>query len=234
MKILAIPVCLASLALVACAPQPETTRSAMSFQSEIAATGPAASATEVAARPQVQAQYQTQYDVQMINVIVPQSLRASEANTFRPNADIVWHGDALGDRHAQVKAIFETAMARGTASMHQGRKVVMTVEVTRFHCVTEKTRYTVGGVHDLRFILTLRDAETGEVLQGPRLVNADTHAAGGARAIAEDAAGRTQKVVVTERLAEVIARELATPVAAPDSLAVTRMPWSPAKLSFIE
>lgn len=231
MKILATAACLASLALAACAPQPETTRAAMSFQSEVAATGASdAPLMQVSARPPMQAQY----DVQMINVIVPQSLSTSEANSFHPNVDIVWRGDAPGNRHQQVGAIFQTALARGTAAMHQGRKVVMTVEVTRFHCLTEKTRFTVGGVHNLRFILTLRDAETGEVLQGPRMVNADTRAAGGARAIAEDAAGRTQKLVVTERLAEVIARELASPVAAPDSLAVTRMPWSPAKLSFIE
>ncbi len=207
MKILAMAACLASLALAACAPQPETTRAAMSFQSEVAATGASdAPLMQVSARPMLQAQY----DVQMINVIVPQSLKMSEANTFHPNVDIVWRGDAPGNRYQQVGAIFETALARGTATMHQGRGGD-DCEVIRFHCLTEKTRYTVGGVHSLHFMMTVRDAETGEVLQGPRLVVADVNAAGGARAMAEEAAGRTQKVVVTDRLTEVIRRELSAP-----------------------
>jgi hypothetical protein len=148
-----------------------------------------------------------QYQITDVQVTVPRDLSVSEANTFLPSADIVWRGDPLGDRHAQIAAIIDTAaqpvIGRGT-----GRPVVAEVVVTRFHGVTEKTRYTVGGNHSMRFYLTLRDAATGAVLVGPRAVVADIRAAGGARAIEEDRIGRTQKVVVTERLAEVLQREL--------------------------
>jgi hypothetical protein len=223
MKPLMISAVVASLALAACAPQPQTTRGNFTLGDLPNSAAPIQFDGETV--------LQGQYDVQAINVSVPQSLTTSEANSFHPNVEIVWRGDPLGERHAQVKAIFETAMARGTATMHSGPKVVVDIEVTRFHCLTEKTRFTVGGVHNMRFMLTVRDAATGAVIQGPRLVNADVHAAGGARAIAEDAAGRTQKVVVTERLAEVIRRELSIPVQSlPPNAAVTRFDGTPVLL----
>lgn len=155
---------------------------------------------------------QAQYDVEAIRVSVPRSLKSSEANSFKPKADIVWRGEARGDRHVQVAAIFDEAMQMGTAAMQNGRQVDIEVEVTRFHALTEKTRYTIGGVHEMRFLLTVRDAATGTVLDGPREVVADVKASGGSLAIAEDQAGRTQRVVTVERLAEVIRRELSAPL----------------------
>lgn len=152
-----------------------------------------------------------QYDVEAIRVTVPRTLKVSEANTFKPRADIVWRGEPRGDRHLQVARIFEEAMATGTAAMQKGRKVDIEVQVTRFHALTEKTRYTIGGVHEMRFLLTVRDVVTGAVLDGPREVVADVKASGGAAAIAEDEAGRTQRVVTIERLAQVIRRELSAP-----------------------
>lgn len=152
-----------------------------------------------------------QYDVEAIRVTVPRTLKVSEANTFKPRADIVWRGEPRGDRHLQVARIFEEAMANGTAAMQKGRKVDIEVQVTRFHALTEKTRYTIGGVHEMRFLLTVRDVVTGAVLDGPREVVADVKASGGAAAIAEDEAGRTQRVVTVERLAQVIRRELSAP-----------------------
>jgi hypothetical protein len=224
MKPLMISTLVASFALAACAQQPQATR-AMFLQGDLANAGsPVVFAAETV--------LQGQYDVQAVNVSVPQSLTTSEANSFHPNVAIVWRGDAPGERHAQVKAIFEQAFARSAATMHQGPKVVVDIEVTRFHCLTEKARFTVGGVHNMRFLMTVRDAASGTVLQGPRLINADIRAAGGAHAIAEDAEGRTQKVVVTERLAEVIRRELSAPVQSlPQNAAVTRFDGSPVQLS---
>lgn len=139
---------------------------------------------------------------------VPTSLRVSEADTWMPNADVVWHGEPRGNRLEQVNRIFSDAAKAGTGAFTSGLPVVAEVEVTRFHCLTEKTRNTIGGIHALQFILTIRHAETGEILDGPRLVIADIKASGGTRAIAEDYAGRTQRVVVVERLTEVLHREL--------------------------
>lgn len=152
------------------------------------------------------------YAIKDIRISVPKTLTVSEENTFLPNADIVWHGDPLGDRYAQISAIFDTAAHQATTDMTVGRAVVVDIVVTGFHAVTDKTRATFGGNHNMRFDLTIYDAETGEILDGPRRVIGDVKAAGGARARAEDAAGRTQKVVVTERLTQVIRRELSAPI----------------------
>ena len=208
--------------------QPEAPSRNLTLPQGVAASGGTSSAPSTeAATFNGQVVMASQYAVASINVTVPRSLVASEANTFRPNADIVWRGDAPGDRHAQVAAIFQKAIATGTASMTSGRQVALDIEVTRFHGVTEKTRFTIGGVHSMHFILTVRDAATGEILQPPHAIVADVKAAGGSRAIAEDRAGRTQHVVVEQRLAEVIRRELSVPVGAmPQNAVITRFDGS--------
>ncbi len=144
-------------------------------------------------------------------VDVPPGLKVSEKNRYYPSGDIVWRGDPPGDRHAQVAAIFRDAAARGTAGMTGGTPVIVEIEVERFHSLTEKARYSVGGVHDINFVLTLRDPETGQVLNGPRRVQADLKAYGGQAAIAADQRGETQKVRITDHLAEVIRAELTLP-----------------------
>ena len=155
------------------------------------------------------------YTVAEVRVNVPRNLKVSEANAFLPVADIVWRGEPRGDRHAQVAQIFNAGLLAGTAGMANGPSVVVEVEVTRFHCLTEKTRFTVGGNHAIGFTLTVRDAATGAVLEGPRSIVADVKASGGSAAIAEDQAGRTQRVVVVERLAGVIRRELSGQASGP-------------------
>lgn len=156
-----------------------------------------------------------QYDVQQVAITVSSKLKVSEANVFYPIADIVWRGEPRGDRHGQVQAIFQEAAGQAISPVPQGRKVNVAIEVTRFHCLTEKTRYTVGGTHSLHFTLTVSDAETGQIIDGPRPVVADIKASGGAHAIAEDQMGMTQRVVIVTRLTEAIRRELATPVTDP-------------------
>lgn len=150
-----------------------------------------------------------------IRIDVPRTLRVSEANVFYPMADIVWRGDPVGDRYAQVTAIFEDAARQATAGMNGPRQAILQVKLERFHGVTEKTRYTIGGTHDMVFELTVLDAATGAVIDGPRQVRADAKAAGGQQAIAEEQAGRTQKVVVTERLIQAFRTELSGPVSDP-------------------
>ncbi len=160
------------------------------------------------------------YLVQSVQVIVPRDLVVSEANTYLPSADLVWRGDVRGDRYVQIQSIFEQAAADSILKMSKGTAVSVELEVVRFHCLTEKTRYTIGGVHSMAFMMTVRDAATNAVLEAPRLIIADVKAAGGSQAIAEDEAGRTQKVVVTERLAQVLRRELSAPVPAAEAPAL--------------
>lgn len=146
--------------------------------------------------------------IKKITVNVPRTLKVSESNRYLPNSDIVWRGDMIGDRHAQVQAIFETAMARGTEPMTGVVPVALDIEVTRFHALTEKARYTVGGVHSITFNMTLRNADTGDALTETRRVRADLDAFGGVQALRAEAAGQTQKVRITAHLAEVIRQEL--------------------------
>lgn len=174
------------------------------------------------------------YSVEEMRINVPRTLDVSEANLFYPIADIVWRGEPKGDRYSQVQQVFSDAFGFGTASMHSGPSVIVEVQVRRFHALTEKTRYTVGGVYSIRFDLTVRDAKTGAVLDGPRLVIADLKAAGGGRAVAEEQAGRTQRVVIVEHLSQVIRRELSRRVeptgsaAAVSRVAPASPPASPA------
>jgi hypothetical protein len=148
------------------------------------------------------------FAVKQVNILVPRTLYVSEENTYLPKADIVWHGDPEGDRYAQVQRIFDRAMQQGTQSMRNGPPVVLDIVVTRFHALTNKTRASIGGKHDLFYELTMRDAKTGAILLPTRRVNATVRGAGGAQALAEEAIGRTQKVVITEALIASIQKEL--------------------------
>ena len=220
-------VLIAALGLSACAADvPPASRGAMPAQIDInQISGPSQRAVSAVAPVQVT----PDYDIEAITVLVPRKLTVSEANTFKPRADIVWRGEVRGDRHIQVQSIFVEAMTKGTAALQTGRKVNLEVEVTRFHALTEKTRYTIGGMHEMNFTLTLRDAATGEVLDGPRPIVADIKAAGGSQAVAEEQAGRTQRVVTVDRLAQVIRRELTPQPAAPQ--VISRAATLPAQIT---
>ena len=146
-----------------------------------------------------------------INVTVPESLKVSEANRFLPRGDIVWREDPIGNRYEQVKTIVTAGLTQGVAGFEGERDVVLDVVVTKFHALTEKARYTVGGVHAIQFNLVVRDAATGETLIGPRQIKADFDALGGQAAIAAEARGVTQKVRITNQLAYVIQQELGQP-----------------------
>ena len=178
---------------------------------------------------------QAQYDVQNIQIIVPRDLRVSEANVFFPIADIVWHGEPLGDRYKQVEAIYAEATQRATTGMDQGRAVNVSVQITRFHCLTPKTRYTVGGVHSLEFVLQVTDAKTGDIIDGPRLINADVKGSGGMRAQEEEDVGITQRIVIVNRLVQVFQDELTRPLPqVPGDSVISRDVFSPLALTAVE
>lgn len=148
------------------------------------------------------------FNVQDVRISVPETLSVSEANIYYPSADIVWREDVYGQRHQQVQAIFQQGMERGATNLTGNRAVLVNIEVTRFHSLTERARYTVGGVHAIKFIMTLRDAQTGVVIGKPRNVDASLKAYGGKRAVAAEHRGVTQKVRITAHLAEVIQTEV--------------------------
>jgi hypothetical protein len=152
------------------------------------------------------------YNVVDLEVTVPRSLTVSEEDVYYPTADIVWRGEPPGDRYSQVQAIFEEGLGRGAATLDGARDVRVEVEVRRSHSLTERARRRVGGVHSIRFVLTVYDAATGAVVEGPRLVSADLTAFGGERARAAEQAGQTQRVRLVDHLSRVAVVELGDPV----------------------
>lgn len=151
------------------------------------------------------------YTVTAVNVLVPKTLHVSEKNSYKPVADIVWREDPLGDRHAQVGKIVQDALTSGVADLAGTRPVVLDVQVTKFHALTERTRYSIGGTHDIHFAMTVLDAETGEVVEPTRLIETELTALGGQAALAAEREGQTQKVRITTHLKYLIQQELTAP-----------------------
>jgi hypothetical protein len=156
-------------------------------------------------------------------VIVSRKLQVSEANSYYPSGDIVWRGDAYGDRHAQIEAILSDSLAMARNGHRGSVPAVVEVELLRFHALTEKTRYSVGGVHAIRFNLTLRDPRTGAALAPTRTIRADLKEYGGDRAIQAERQGLTQKVRVTRHLANVLRAELERPGSMGGNRGVTKL-----------
>ena len=152
---------------------------------------------------------EARYSVARLELDVPSTLVVSEANLFYPQADIVWRAEPIGDRYAQVKSVLQEGFGDGVAGMKSGPSVVVAITLERFHSLTEKARFSVGGVHDIVILLTVEDAKSGAILEGPRRVEIAVRASGGDKAIAEDVAGKTQRIVIVAGLAEAIRRELA-------------------------
>lgn len=158
-----------------------------------------------------------------VGVNVPRTLKANESNSYYPLGDIVWRGDPIGDRHAQVKAIFEAAIAKGTDDMKGKTPAIVDIQVIRFHSITDRTRNSVGGVHNMIFRMRVRDAGTGQVLMPTRVIEADLPAFGGAQAVHADMRGQTQKVRVTDYLAYRIRKELMTLAVTTDTPALSQL-----------
>lgn len=148
-----------------------------------------------------------------LRIDVPRTLTVSEANSIRPAAHIVWREDPIGDRHAQVETILRSALTPVLQPREGATPVIVALEVQRFHALTERARYTIGGSHEIEFTMTIAHAETGEVLSGPRTVDLTFRAAGGQAALNEEAAGITQRVSITERLQDWARAEFPAPAA---------------------
>ena len=153
-------------------------------------------------------QGQRDYSLQSFQFSIPDDLKVSEANGFYPIADIVWRGDPRGDRRQQITEIFESSIQSANANLAGSRPVTVDVQLLRFHSLTERTRFSVGGTHSIKFNMTVFDAQTGEVLEPTRRINADLSAFGGNAALRADAEGQGMKVRITSHLASLFLREL--------------------------
>lgn len=148
------------------------------------------------------------YSLHSIRFAVPADLQVSEANSYYPIADIVWRGDPLGNRARQINDIFQASIRSAGEGLTGSTPVTVDVELVRFHSLTERTRYSVGGVHSIKFDLTVRNALTGEVLEPTRRINGDLAALGGYAALAADNEGQGQKVRITTHLTSLFFRNL--------------------------
>jgi hypothetical protein len=142
-----------------------------------------------------------------VRVSVPKTLTVSEAKSLLPNADIVWREDPLGDRHAQVATIIDTAVTRGAQGLRGSVPVIIDVSVTRFHALTfeAELRGQNWGVHNVDFTATIRDARSGAVLLGPTDIRAELPALSGDQMKAARAKGVTQKSMITNHVAKTVA-----------------------------
>ena len=150
----------------------------------------------------VRLQMERSYRLQDFNFDVQEGLQISESESFYPNADIVWRGDPIGQRIPQIAVMFEEAAARNRAVLDGDLTLV------RFHGVTNRTRYTVGGIYNVIFDLTIKSAATGEIIEPTRRVVGNLDAPGGERAALQDQAGQTQKVRVTDFLTSLLRAQL--------------------------
>ncbi len=144
--------------------------------------------------------------VTSVDVSVPTTLVVSEEESFLPKADIVWREDPPGNRYRQVEAIMETAIRQGAAGLKGTRPVRLEVTMARFHAMTflAETR-APGGVHDIEFTITARDAGSGEVLAGPEYIEASFPAMTGSAMASARVRGESQKSQITRHVAQTIA-----------------------------
>lgn len=146
--------------------------------------------------------------VAAFQVTVPETLTVSEDNSLDPPEKIVWRGDPYGPRHAQVKAVMETGIRKGTKDLSGDLPVRLDIVVQRFHSQTQKVRYSYGGKYEIEYDLTVLNANTGEVIVPPYRVYAEINAPGGVAALAADQAGRTEKMDNINLIARSIHRQL--------------------------
>jgi len=147
-----------------------------------------------------------------VQATVPRTLTTTNSNGQMPNVDLIWTEEGPGDVYAQIEAIMEDSMAlaasRFRVSVKGSRPVIIRTEQTQFHSLTQRARSNIGGIHNTDFILTVVDANTGELLAGPAVIEADVDAYGGAKAEAAVAQGQTMRVRIVNRVSEVIATYL--------------------------
>ncbi|WP_439123754.1 DUF6778 family protein [Marivita sp.] len=181
-----------ALSLTACGSMPTASRSAMPDDTMLGFSAP-------------------DVRIESFTVTVPRSLKVNDRNLYYPLGDIVWRGEPRGDRHAQVEAIFEQGLRNAAQAVAGQRAVRLDVQVLRFHSLSEKARYTVGGVHDIDFRYRLVDMATGQQIGPAKDVNADLDGLGGETALAAEARGETQKARIIGHLSKVFVEELTMP-----------------------
>lgn len=137
-----------------------------------------------------------------VAVTVPETASVSEEDVFTPVADIVWRGEAEGDRRFQVARIVREAATAATADMTGSTPVRLEVDVTRFHSVSQVARayLTRSGVNDIRFDIRVVDPASGTVLASETGVRAPSPALVGPAAVEAARAGGSERARIVDHL----------------------------------
>lgn len=204
-----IMLALAAITVSACAGPQTATRNAIGTAAP-ESNGLARTAAEVA-QAQGSNVFIPDVNIARVTIDVPLKLKVSEKNTYYPSGDIIWRGDLFGDRHAQVKAVLQAGADLASEQLKGSTPVHMHIQLTRFHGLTEKARYSTGGVHNINFYVTLFDPATGQKIRPAEHVVTNLDALRGTEAIQADRLGNTQKFRITQFLGKVLAQELSQP-----------------------
>lgn len=148
------------------------------------------------------------YDLQGLNFSALPDLSVSEDNSIYPFADVVWRGDPPGPRVAQIGALFQEAATRNAAVINGTVPVVVDVTLVRFHGVTDRTRFSIGGVYNVIFDMTVRNATTGVVIEPTRRVEGNLRGEEGTIELGLDARGSTQRARVVDFLTTLLRAQL--------------------------
>jgi hypothetical protein len=144
------------------------------------------------------------WHVHLVQVNVSDTLTVSNANTFAPNADIVWHGEPHGDRRKQVAAILKEGVVRGVSDLDGPTGVRIAIDLGHFHAVTPAAvSRAPGAVHNIGYTIQVFDTETGEALTAPQAISADLDAYVGEAAVIAAIEGQTQRVRIVDHIARV-------------------------------
>ncbi len=147
-----------------------------------------------------------------VQATVPRTLTTTDRNGQMPNVDLIWTEEGQGDTYAQIEAIMEDSMAKAASRLRStvkgSRPVIIRTEQLQFHSLTQRARSNIGGIHNVDFMLTVVDANTGAVLAGPAKIEADVTAFGGRQAEEAVAQGQTMRVRIVNRVSDVIATYL--------------------------
>ena len=144
------------------------------------------------------------WHVHSLSVVVPEEATTTEANSFAPNADIVWHGEPFGDRKAQAAEIVRTGVKRGMSGLRGPRGVDVQIILEEFHALTPAARSRApSAVHNITYVVQVFDERTGEAVTEPERIRADLVAYTGVAAIEAVTQGQTQKVRITDHIERV-------------------------------
>ena len=143
--------------------------------------------------------------VNTVQVVIPDDLTTSDQNSYAPNFDIVWHGDAPGDRRSQVTRLLTDAVTEGSKGLRGRKPVTIQLVLAQFHAVTPiAVQRAPAAVHDIRYTMTVFDSR-GNRLTEPEFIRADLPAYVGRQAFIAAQEGETQKKRITDHVAKVTA-----------------------------